>query len=287
MPRLLTVGHVTWDRRAGGDVLGGAVSYAALAARRLGWEAAIVTSAAPDFEPERDLPGVTCFVTTASATTRFINEEQADGTRRQQVLSRASDVLLDQVPQEWRDPDVLLLAPVIGEVPPGTAQAFDATTVGAVAQGWLRRLEDDGTVAQRLWAEPWRDLAGVHIAFLSEHDHDEGVDGAKGLLQCVPFVSVTRGVRGSVLLDRSGALEIAAWPRPVVDTTGAGDVFATAFLLRYHEAGDPLEAAAFAACAASCAVEGVGASTLGDRAEVQRRMGLRERFLEEGDRDED
>ena len=73
----------------------------------------------------------------------------------------------------------------------------------------------------------------------------------------------------------------------MVDSTGAGDVFATAFLLRYHEAGDPLEAGSFAACAASCVVEGVGASTLGDRAEVLRRMALRERFLEEGEWDED
>jgi sugar/nucleoside kinase (ribokinase family) len=68
-----------------------------------------------------------------------------------------------------------------------------------------------------------------------------------------------------------------------VDPTGAGDVFATSFLLRYHETGDAVEAAAFAACAASCAVEGLGTSTLGDREEVQRRMAQRERLIEEGE----
>ena len=40
MPRLLAVGHVTWDRMQGQQVLGGSVSYATLAARKLGWEAA-------------------------------------------------------------------------------------------------------------------------------------------------------------------------------------------------------------------------------------------------------
>jgi sugar/nucleoside kinase (ribokinase family) len=253
----------------------------------LGWEAAVVTSAAPDFEASRDLPGVACFVAPSRVTTRFVNDEGGDGSRRQQVLSRAVDVSLDLVPQEWRAPDVLLLSPVIGEVPPGSALAFDAVTVGAVAQGWLRRVEDDGAVTQRAWADPWRDLAGVHVLFLSEHDREGGVEGAKTLLECVPIVSVTRGVHGAVLLDRQGASEVAAWPRPVVDATGAGDVFATAFLVRYHEAGDPLEAASFAACAASCVVEGIGASTLGDRGEVRRRMDLRERFLEEGEWDED
>jgi sugar/nucleoside kinase (ribokinase family) len=71
-----------------------------------------------------------------------------------------------------------------------------------------------------------------------------------------------------------------------VDPTGAGDVFAACFLVRYQETGDPLEAAAFGACAASCAVEGVGATSLGDREEVLRRMALRERMIETGDWDE-
>jgi sugar/nucleoside kinase (ribokinase family) len=71
-----------------------------------------------------------------------------------------------------------------------------------------------------------------------------------------------------------------------VDPTGAGDVFAAAFLVRYQETGNPLEAAAFAACAASCAVEGVGATSLGDRAEVMRRMKLRETMIEGGEWEE-
>jgi len=75
-------------------------------------------------------------------------------------------------------------------------------------------------------------------------------------------------------------------PRPEVDPTGAGDVFAAAFLVRYHEAADPVEAAVFAACAASCAVEGVGTSSLGDRAEVAKRIVERERFVLEGEWDE-
>ena len=93
--RLLAVGHVTWDRREGGDVLGGSVTYGALTARKLGWEAAILTSAGPDFVPERDLPGVEVFCHPASATTRFTNLSE----------------LLELLPHRWQLPRIVA-APV-------------------------------------------------------------------------------------------------------------------------------------------------------------------------------
>ena len=123
------------------------------------------------------------------------------------------------------------------------------------------------------------------MLFLSEHDLPEGQD-PHSLLPFVPIVAVTRGWRGVSLLSREGELEVAGFPRPEVDPTGAGDVFAAAFLVGYHERNDPQEAAVFACCAASCAVEGVGTSSLGDRAEVERRMAARETQLEEGGWDE-
>ena len=49
-----------------------------------------------------------------------------------------------------------------------------------------------------------------------------------------------------------------AFPSEEVDATGAGDTFATGFLVRYRETGDVGEAARFGAAAASLSVEGVG-----------------------------
>ena len=286
MPRLLAVGHVTWDRRDGGDVLGGSASYVSLTARKLGWETAILTSAGPDFEPARDLAGVRVFSRPAAATTRFRNLYEADGTRRQVVTARADDVELMELPDEWRRPDALLLGPVAGELSGFPATAFEAGCVGAIAQGWLRDIDPEGRVTPREWPAPSRDLAGVHVLFLSQHDLPGGAERAPEFLSFVPMVALTRGWRGLVLHQRAGPVEVPAHPCPEVDPTGAGDVFAGAFLVRYHETQDPLEAAAFAACAASCVVEGVGTSTLGDRAEVERRLARREAYLEEGDWDE-
>jgi sugar/nucleoside kinase (ribokinase family) len=286
VPRLLAVGHVTWDRVSDRQVLGGAAAYAALAARKLGWEAAVLTTAGPDFEAGRDLPDVPVFTSAGLATTRFTNLYEPDGTRRQVLSARAADVDLSVLPDAWRDPDVLFLGPVAGEVPARTAAAFEAHVVGAGAQGWLRAVDADGTVTAREWTDPAADLAGVHVLVLSEHDLPRAGERARAFLGVVPIVALTRGWEGVMLYTRDGVQHIPGLPREEVDPTGAGDVFAAALLVGYHETGDVAEAAAFAACAASCAVEGVGASSLGDRAEVERRLALRQRLLEEGEWDE-
>jgi sugar/nucleoside kinase (ribokinase family) len=287
MPRLLAIGHVTWDRREGADVLGGSVCYGGLTARRLGWDVGVLTAASPaDFEPQRDLSGISVFLQPAPATTRFRNLYGTEGRRRQVLAARADDIELPPLPDAWRDPDVLLLGPVAGEIQGGIATSFAAGCVGAIAQGWLRAFDAEGNVSPCDWPDPRRDLAGVHVLFLSEHDLPGGVERARAFLACVPIVAVTRGWRGLVLLTREGEQDVPTLPRPEVDPTGAGDVFAAAFLVRYHESSDPVEAAVFAACAASCAVEGVGTSSLGDRAEVTKRIADRERFVEEGEWDE-
>lgn len=286
MPRLLAVGHVTWDRLEGRQVLGGSVSYAALQARKLGWEAAVLTAAGPDFEAARDLPDVQVFASPSPATTRFTNDYEADGTRRQVLSARGGSIDVSILPDAWRDPDVLFLAPVAGELAGGMARVFEAEVVGAAAQGWLRAFDAEGNVTAREWTDPAADLAGVHVLVLSEHDLPRAPAQARALLSFVPIVAVTRGWQGLSLYTREGLQEIPGLPREETDPTGAGDVFAAALLVGYHETGDVAEAAAFAACAASCAVEGVGASSLGDRAEVTRRLALRQRLIEEGEWDE-
>jgi 1D-myo-inositol 3-kinase len=286
LPRLLAVGHVTWDRTPAGDVLGGSVSYAAACAARLGWQTAVLTAAAADFIPERDLPGVTVFRGEAARTTRFENVHGDDGERTQRLLARSDDVSLESLPDEWRDPDVLLLAPVIGETRASLAQAFEAGTVGAMAQGWLRAVEPDGQVVPCEWSAQDQILLGIHALFLSERDLPEAEASARAQLAQVPLVALTRGWRGLTLLTRDASYDVPSLPSTELDPTGAGDVFAGAFLVRYHETGNSLEAAAFAACAASCVVEGPGCSTLGERREIERRLERRARWIEDGEWDE-
>jgi 1D-myo-inositol 3-kinase len=140
-----------------------------------------------------------------------------------------------------------------------------------VAQGWLREIDEDGDVSAREWAGANRELLGVHVVFLSEQDLPDAETAARVLLGHVPMVALTRGWRGLTLLTRDGEQTIPSLPRTEEDPTGAGDVFAAAFLVRYHEMHDPVEAASFACCVASFAVEAIGSSGLPDRDQVERR----------------
>jgi sugar/nucleoside kinase (ribokinase family) len=67
---------------------------------------------------------------------------------------------------------------------------------------------------------------------------------------------VTRGQRGaSIHQDGHWQHSPAFQAGRQVDPTGAGDVFAAAFLIHYRQTGDALASADFANCVASFAVE--------------------------------
>jgi sugar/nucleoside kinase (ribokinase family) len=58
----------------------------------------------------------------------------------------------------------------------------------------------------------------------------------------------------------------------VKDTTGAGDVFAAAFLSKYTESFDASEATDFANCVASFAVEGEGTNSIPTLEQIEKRL---------------
>ena len=67
-------------------------------------------------------------------------------------------------------------------------------------------------------------------------------------------------------------MQHAAFPARPVDATGAGDVFAAAFLLHYAENRDPTAACRYANAAAACSIEHVGASSIPTRRQIESRL---------------
>ncbi|HKA90356.1 MAG TPA: PfkB family carbohydrate kinase [Haliangiales bacterium] len=242
-PRLsfLAVGHVTNDVIGGRTVAGGSALYAALTARALGADARILTSAGPDWVGEADVPMT---VRPAPRTTTFEHAYRG-GARRSWI--RAVAAALDEVV----DADVVFLCPVAGEVGPRCFAGGRARVVGAGLQGWLRATAADGEVVRR----PLPPLAGADAWFASNEDVDPPPD--------LPGVFVwTAGDAGAEVRVDGRWHHVRACPTTAVDPTGAGDVFAAAFLVAWARGEPPLRAAAIGACAASIAVEGPGVTAV-------------------------
>ena len=165
---------------------------------------------------------------------------------------------------------MVLLGPLVGEVSEELARQFPGSLVVASIQGWLREWSADGLVTPKRWKGEGV-LPYVDAAVFGEDDIADGT-----LIEAWAEVSrvliVTMGAGGSRLHWRGSWHEIEPFAATEVDPTGAGDVYAAAYLARLGETAEPLEAARFASCAASFCVEAEGAAGLPTRAQVEERL---------------
>ena len=284
-PDFLVIGHVVQDLIDGpgapgraGWRLGGTASYAALLAARLGLRAAVLTAASPDLPLAEALPGVEVVRAAGDRTTQIRNVYDG-GRRRQHIPQRAASVTAAALPDEWRSVPIVLLGPVAAEVHDDLAACFPSSLAGLSAQGWLRRIGPAASggrvrpVSPERWnAEPF--LRRVRALFVSDEDlaPEQAAAALARWSGQVEVVAFTHGERGAEVCHRGAWRRVDAFPARAVDPTGAGDVFAAAFLIRLHESADIWQAARFAACAASFAVEGEGTTSLPDRAMIESRL---------------
>ncbi len=89
------------------------------------------------------------------------------------------------------------------------------------------------------------------------------------------LAALTRGASGSVVVTASGPVEVPAAPvGRVVDTTGAGDLFAAGFLYGITNDLDPTECARLGGLCAAEVISHVGARPLADLRALAREAGL-------------
>jgi sugar/nucleoside kinase (ribokinase family) len=274
-PDYLVIGHVTKDLTPdGGYVIGGTVSFCSLTAQRLGKRAAVLTRCErlPDLRESLESQGVALHRVPADATTTFENIYRG-GMRRQRIGPVAPPIPADAVPSAWRDAAVVHLGPVSQEVPAEIAESFPAaTTIGVTPQGWLREWDESGHVRPAPWHNAAAVLARADAMIFSAED--VGGDEALVAYYCdmAKLAVVTDHHNGCTVWEGGRREHFPAFEVDEVDPTGAGDVFATAFLLRYGDTQDAADAARFANCAASFVVEGRGISVLPTPEQVAQRL---------------
>ena len=256
-PDFVAVGHLTVDELSGGLRPGGSALYAGLFAHRQGLRVGLLTSYGPDFPFDVLPPEIEVVAVPASATTRFALDYRPEG-RRLTLKERAARLTAAHLPAHFAEAGLAYLCPVADEVAPDLARAFPDAAIGVGAQGWCRVWDRDGTVTMRAWPDPAPILARAQALFLSSDDVAGWESQALPLFQDVPLGALTFAERGAVLFVNGQRHVIPAAHATEVEPTGAGDVFAAAFLVRYNASGDPLEAASYAAVAGALTVEAAG-----------------------------
>lgn len=274
----LTIGHVTRDLldndpESSEYTLGGTVSFAAVTARRLGYNPVVVTRAAANVDLAFLEAHAQVIVLPSRTTTTFANIYTAQG-RVQYCYTPARAITVDDLPDELCSPEIVLLGPLVGELTPSLASIFpEETLVAAVPQGWMRRWDAEGLVHAIPWENASAILPHLDVLILSIEDIDGDLDQIDYFLQWTPLVIMTQYKDGSTVYWRKTeevvhVIHVPPRPAREVDPTGAGDIFATAFLLRLRATGDPLEAARYANIAASFGVEAVGVTGIPSHQQV-------------------
>jgi fructokinase len=305
-PEIVVVGAASRDLAEDderGWRLGGGVTYAALQSVRLGVRtAAIIGLDRASFEAtELELlaeAGVELLRVPLANGPVFRNVE-APGGRVQTCLDPGRPLPMVDVPGAWRDAPAWVLAPVAGELEERWSERMrDDAFVALGWQGMLRTLRAGARVGCLAPAHG-RLVARADLVALSERDlaADARPEQLAPFLKPGAWLVVTAGATGGwhAVVTSGGHGPLLRYPAIAaaneVDATGAGDTFLAALVaslggmgaaagasLRRAGGGEPAAGPPlaphlrFAAAAASFTVEGLGLSTVPDRAAVLGRL---------------
>jgi sugar/nucleoside kinase (ribokinase family) len=267
-PDFLVIGHVAKDLAGGGYRLGGTAAYSALTARNLGRSVGVVTSAGPDLELGRPLNGIDLVCLPSLVSTTFANVY--GGEQRNQYINAVAERISEHsIPSEWIRTPVVHLGPIAGEFGEEMIGLFPSSLVGLTPQGWLREWDAQGRVSPKQWRRASEFLPRIDALIVSEEDLQGQAGALRTSLELPRVAVVTAGRDGATLHYEGETFHCAPRRTQVVDPTGAGDVFAAAFLVRLDETNDPHQAARFANVAASLSLERAGVESAPERAQIE------------------
>lgn len=253
----LVIGHITRDITPTGNLVGGTVAYSGRVAQALGSHTAVLTSCEPNYEGLQALTGLAVEVIPSAHTSTFENVYGENG-RTQMLYTIADKIRPEHLPPGWRKPAVVHLGPLTNEVDPAIMRQFTHSIIGLTPQGWLRRWTEDGRVYAREWPEAEQFLPLADVVIVSEEDwlNEEMLPRYR---QFSRLLIMTENVRGCTVFAGNEVRQIPAPAVNQVEPTGAGDIFAAAFLTKYAGNGrNPWQAAEFANFVAAHSVTQVG-----------------------------
>lgn len=257
-PDFLCIGFFCHDVSGDTYVLGGAASYCSLAASKLGMNTAVVTSVGADFLFFNTFQkeGIAVCNKPAPKTTVFHNIYKA-GIRTQYLYDRANTIEEEDLPKAWVTTPIVKFCLIADEVDLSLLKAFPNALKAATIQGWLRQWDSKGKISPKTM--DWELLNTIDIILFSDADIPNIEKVLPILTKKVEVVVMTKGANGASIFYKEKQYNFPAYPVQEVNPTGAGDVFAAAFVVEYSKQQNIASAAAYAHTVASFVVEQEGA----------------------------
>lgn len=268
-PDYLVFGHICRDIVPGGYKMGGTAAYSAAVAHELGCRTAVMTSSAPQDVWDDKLPDIDICDIPAQETTTFENIYLPHG-RVQIIHSVATTLTVDHIPQAWLRAKMVHLGPINREVDPAVAYAFSNSQIGLTPQGWMRHWKDDGHIYAEKW-EMAREILPLAAATVISDEDLLDDDMLHEYRTYAPILVLTRGPHGCTVFVGDEARDFPAPKVNVVELTGAGDTFATAYFVRlYQTGGNPWEAARYANQVAALSTQADGIPAIAETIRAHR-----------------
>ncbi|MHA1379235.1 MAG: carbohydrate kinase family protein [Candidatus Helarchaeota archaeon] len=265
--------------------LGGTTVYASKTAQRLNKKVAIVSSIGPDFKHELIEPlkkdGIKIHLIKSKLnSTAFVHQY----IKKQRILtlkSRCKMIEDSDIPNEYLNSKLFLIGAVANEVDTSVLTKISQLNVpiGLDLHGFLRNFDENGKMRLNEWFEA--DDYLQHVTFLKGTDKEAKVlTGLKNLQEIARVISnmgpkivvITRGRKGSFVYSNNISLQIPTIAKNIIDETGAGDTYFTAFIFDYLQNEDLYHAALFGASAASFVMEKQGPFGFASQEEIENRI---------------
>ena len=284
-----------------GPLLGGTVSYSSVCLGKLGNKTGIVSNIGMDTPENLIKPFLDANVDIQGlnkregiSTTKDILIYDENGNKNIKYLTRAPEILFSDIPEPYFNTKIFYLCPVDYEIPVATvrkiADCADSTHKFMIASdlgglgGAHSSLESKIKYRNKVIEILKKYMEFIDIAKASEEDcyhiFNQNIGKPIELLKRLlnfgsKIVILTLGKEGALIGANEKIFHILPVEANVIDQTGAGDSFTTAFLSEYLNSFDIERSGIFAAAAASLLIEktgGVNFKRLPSREDVLNRM---------------
>lgn len=254
MLKLVVLGSITEDfiitpHHPQKQFIGGVPIYAASAAKALGERIGIVSKVGTDFHLKNlklihdfgvDLNG---FQISGNTSMIFENKYNMKGQRTQKILSLSEKITFEDIPESYYNVPCIHLGPVFNEIDLDLISKVKEIFpfVSLDGQGFIRGTKNASKI---IIHQPWNDfeyylnyldLLKVDDTELKYMTKTSRLNDAIDLIleTDLRILVITRAQKGAIIFKDKQRFDIPAIPTKIVDETGAGDTFITAFLLEY------------------------------------------------------